>query len=270
MSETLAGLTPEECDLLRDMAQWYGQRKAELKHAPPHLGTAPHAYIVVAPNGGIAAYDPEPGTDTGSSVADVNYANCKCYRIDNSFLSDVDVKPISRTLPVWNLGPSAVTVGTIGLAVRDETGKWIWTPLSAGTSSGGLTFIETKGGNVTLSTLSSSVTGTLMSTSNLVNGSEYLVVGIAQLTLNHTLLTVVETKLNISLFSTGLTVEQQDYTRTGTIKTLSTYYDQITFTSRVTVNSGSPPLNVTYAVQNSENFGAGTTLTGSISVYKTK
>lgn len=132
MSEEIEYLTKADVADFNAMRAEWRQRMAMLQLASLTPTQTPDVYIVYTPGGGIPAASSEPTTGTDSSIIDVNNATCDCYRIDDSVPSDLDVFKIGRQLPIWNLSTTAVTGNTIGLGVKDKTGKWVFVPVGSG------------------------------------------------------------------------------------------------------------------------------------------
>lgn len=146
---------------LQDMLAWWRARKMEPpKSVLPPLAQTPDVYIARAPKTGIPAREDDPGSGcpgsgTDSSIADVFSADCECYRIDDSVPSDVDLFKIHRTLPIYNIGPTAIAGHAPLLVVKDKTGKWVGVPIITGGTT--LFVFFTLSGALTTST--SSVSG---------------------------------------------------------------------------------------------------------------
>lgn len=110
------------------------QRSKPIQWEDPLLQT-PDVYLGYAPVGGIPGWSSSPGSGSVDQAAQAR--NCTLYRISQSGSLSGDIMPVGIYRPVFNLTATEITAGTLFLAIKDKTGKWIAVPLSAGSSEGG-------------------------------------------------------------------------------------------------------------------------------------
>jgi hypothetical protein len=138
-----------DVDELQDVLRWWRrQQMTTPPRAPESIRNAPDVYIARTPAAGIPARQGDPGsaspgspgsgTGTDSAAYDVFWATCRCYRIDDSVSSDVDVFLIDQKLTVYNLSKNAIPGKTLIYAIKDKTGKWVAVPFdgTGGSSAG--------------------------------------------------------------------------------------------------------------------------------------
>lgn len=135
MDRELQVLAPELIAELQEVLSWYRNKKQRLLPYRELPLPTTQVYIARTPTAGIPARDPDigsgsPGSGTGteSAIADVFWATCNCYYIDDTIQSDVDIFKMDFDLPVYNLGKLAIPGRTLIFAVLDATGKWIALP----------------------------------------------------------------------------------------------------------------------------------------------